>query len=98
MRKQVNNWVYTVDSEWPRECGFCGMALRDWEGRAIYLERHFRKGSTIADWMIPLPILRDKQRSRFRGFYKEDDNYEDDNIEVDEEGAPRDKFLIYSRV
>lgn len=31
-------------------CGFCDMALRNWDERADHLAAHYREGKTMADW------------------------------------------------
>ena len=49
-------------SEWPMRkwkapaptirsrCGFCGIALQEWDDRAHHLSDHFKAGKTMADW------------------------------------------------
>jgi hypothetical protein len=46
---------YSVYSEWPRECGFCGVHFQDWGRRVEHMAGHFRDGLDILSWKLPFP-------------------------------------------
>lgn len=37
-----------MESNWPKECGFFGCGLTNWDARAEHLEGHFMKGMNIS--------------------------------------------------
>ncbi len=46
-------WNYAVESDWPRECGFCGDIFLDWEERVTHIARHFEDGLKLSSWKAP---------------------------------------------
>jgi len=55
----ASSWVYAIESEWPRQCGFCGAIVDTWAQRANHIEEHFKKGCRITSWKLPFPRIPD---------------------------------------
>jgi hypothetical protein len=51
--QQAANWKYSVNSDWPRECGFCGIFFQSWEQRMQHIALHYQNGSKVKDWKLP---------------------------------------------
>jgi hypothetical protein len=49
----ISIWSYNIDSNWPRQCGFCGTILHSWDERVEHLIDHFKKGCRISSWKLP---------------------------------------------
>jgi hypothetical protein len=56
IRNYMESWVLPVKSEWPPQCGFCGVILNTWDERATHIEGHYKQGSRITDWKLPFPV------------------------------------------
>lgn len=79
---------YDLDTEWTRECGFCGVNFHDWELRANHIEIHFKNGWTISEWKIPFP--RDKLNRREGPKDGPRDKRDDDDDDDDDDGSDND--------
>jgi hypothetical protein len=51
----TSTWVFDIESQWPRQCGFCGYIVDIWAQRANHIEDHFKKGYRISSWKLPFP-------------------------------------------
>jgi hypothetical protein len=50
------SWSYAVNSNWPRQCGFCGQRFQDWAQRMKHVGKHFQDGRHISSWTLPFPM------------------------------------------
>jgi hypothetical protein len=50
---------YTVDSKWPRQCGFCGVIFKAWDERMSHIAAHFQDGLDMSSWKLPFPQPKD---------------------------------------
>ena len=71
-------WIYTFDSLWPKECGFCGCILTQWDNRMRHLEEHFRAGKDLSTWKIPYPKSLKIMRPKGKDADRDDENHDDD--------------------
>jgi hypothetical protein len=62
----ASTWVYDIESDWPRQCGFCGIIVDTWAQRANHIEDHFRRGYRISSWKLPFPRIPDPNGKRPR--------------------------------
>jgi hypothetical protein len=76
---------FTVDSKWPRQCGFCGVFFKTWDERMGHVASHFQEGLDISAWKLPLPRSKD-----FHPTFKPQPNYGDDSDDDmdDTDGRP----------
>lgn len=44
---------YTVNSKWPRQCGFCGVIFKTWDERMDHIGGHFQDGIDMSSWKLP---------------------------------------------
>ncbi|KAK0126295.1 hypothetical protein ONS95_007906 [Cadophora gregata] len=50
----VEAWYVDVNSDWKRQCGFCGETFINWDTRCAHVSRHFTAGMRmIQDWKDP---------------------------------------------
>jgi hypothetical protein len=71
---------YTIDSEWPRQCGFCGEMFETLNERMDHIARkHFEEeGLDMSAWKLPFPRSKD-DRPGFNPHSKDDDDDDSDN-------------------
>ncbi|KAN0095534.1 hypothetical protein V8E51_016245 [Hyaloscypha variabilis] len=50
---------FTIDCEWPRQCGFCGVTFMTWDERMDHIASHFEDGLDMSSWKRPLPPPKD---------------------------------------
>jgi hypothetical protein len=62
MSMEADSWCFEVRN-WPEECGFCGVPLKDWDSRADHIVYHFGQGCKVSDWKIPFPKRKYRPRS-----------------------------------
>ena len=82
----ASNGKYTVDSNWPRQCGFCGKHFVTWDERMDHIATHFQQGKDMSSWKLPFP-----RPKNFRpGFesHKGNDSDSDDDMD-DNSGGPQ---------
>jgi hypothetical protein len=48
-------WSFPVESNWPKECGFCGAKFAQWEGREDHIGAHFLRGENSS--VVPLQLF-----------------------------------------
>ena len=69
-----------MNSDWKRQCGFCGVYCPNWEARCTHVSRHFTAGMRmIPDWKDPWPADRENQD-------QPPDEDDDDDNESDQDG------------
>jgi hypothetical protein len=81
MNDTIDSWKYSINSNWPRQCGFCGVNFLTWTERMIHLKvEHFDKGADISTWRIPFfPEPKDISPSGINPPKDDDDDHEDDS-------------------
>ncbi|KAM3076964.1 hypothetical protein ACMFMG_003569 [Clarireedia jacksonii] len=78
-KTEAKRCFFRVESEWPRQCGFCNTIFTSWGQRAKHIRRHFRiDRCTIGMWReIPvLPLDDDDGLS----FYQNNEDDSDDEV------------------
>jgi hypothetical protein len=55
MSERAKGWSFPIYSEWPRECGFCGIFFDTWEQRMIHIGCHYQNGAQRLSWKLPFP-------------------------------------------
>ena len=83
--EEISTWVFEVASNWPRQCGFCGVIQTSWSQRANHVENHFLRGYKIKDWKIPFPKAR---KTRDQGIITKGPNDDDDDDDNDDGNPP----------
>lgn len=78
MGEQIKSWSFPIESDWPRQCGFCGIYFDAWNERTNHIGMHFENGSNIQDWRLPFPGPKDTH-PREPALYGRKDNDDDDN-------------------
>ena len=73
---------FTVDSKWPRQCGFCGVRFKTWDERMEHIGSHFQDGLDMSSWKLPLPQPRDF-RPGLKPLPKDGDDSDDDMDDTD---------------
>jgi ankyrin repeat protein len=71
-------WKYAINSNWPRQCGFCGERFQTWDQRMRHIAKHYQDGLSISSWKLPFPRPKDFQ-PRGPYFRPEDDSSDDDD-------------------
>jgi hypothetical protein len=64
---QSPGWSFPIESNWPRECGFCGAKFAQWQERADHIETHFLQGDNTSE--VPLRLL-NVENNNLRGMAK----------------------------
>ena len=72
-------WKYHINSNWPRQCGFCGQRFQDWNQRMRHVAKHYQDGSNVASWKLPFPRPKDPEFQRMDDESDDDDDDFDDN-------------------
>jgi hypothetical protein len=73
---------FTVDSQWPRQCGFCGVFFKTWDERMGHVASHFQEGLDMSAWKLPLPRSKDFHPT-FKPQPKHGDDSDDDMDDTD---------------
>jgi hypothetical protein len=47
---EAATWNFTVQSKWPKQCGFCPHRFAVWEERSSHIALHFEQGMDISSW------------------------------------------------
>jgi len=91
MGEHTRTWSLPVDSDWPRQCGFCGDIFYFWEERMAHVSRHFEQGLKILDWKFPFLGPKDPKPPGlfFANHRKDEDEDEDDDDGFGGGGAGR---------
>lgn len=80
MGELTKTWSLPVDSNWPRQCGFCGLIFDSWDERMMHVAWHFEKGFKIQDWKLPFLGPKDaKPPGPFSNYRKDEDDDDDDD-------------------
>ncbi|PMD17239.1 hypothetical protein NA56DRAFT_282025 [Hyaloscypha hepaticicola] len=81
MGEHTRTWSLPVDSDWPRQCGFCGDIFDFWEERMAHVSRHFEQGFKIQDWKLPFLDSKDPKPPGlfFSNYRKDEDEDEEDD-------------------
>lgn len=52
----VDTWYTDINSDWKRQCGFCGETFTDWDTRCVHVSGHFATGLRMRPhWKDPWP-------------------------------------------
>jgi hypothetical protein len=90
INKEASTWKYPIDSKWPRQCGFCGVASQTWEERMKHLAEHFQAGLTMKHWKLPFLPPKDFRPGPSSTSRKHDDDDDDnDDSPSNGSGGPR---------
>ena len=87
----MESWTFAVKSDWPRQCGFCGVILSNWEERASHIEEHYKQGAKITDWKLPFPSAVDSEMQysdTYHGYDSDDGNGNGGDGNLDQSGGP----------
>jgi len=77
----IDNWYEDVNSDWKKQCGFCGFVFTSWEARCEHVGQHFIDGKRmITDW-------KDPWRSASGTFSQDGDDDNDDNDDNDDDAG-----------
>jgi hypothetical protein len=71
---------YTVNSEWPDECGFCGKTFSSFDEMLDDIAKHFQAGMNMSSWKLPFRPSKDFH-PRFQPHLKGDDSDSDDDMD-----------------
>ncbi|KAK0127303.1 hypothetical protein ONS96_006852 [Cadophora gregata f. sp. sojae] len=80
MNKTIDTWKFGIDSNWPRQCGFCGIRFQTWTDRMNHLKTEFEKGNDISKWKLPFPKSMDFRPSGPTLPKDDDDDDHDDHF------------------
>jgi len=78
MNDTIDTWKFGIESNWPRQCGFCGVRFRTWNERMNHLKREFEAGKDLSKWKLPFPKSMDFRPSG-PTLPKDDDDDDQDN-------------------
>ena len=76
MNDTIDTWKFGIESDWPRQCGFCGTIFRTWNERMSHLKREFEAGKDMSKWKLPFPKSMDFRPSGLT-LPKDDDDDDD---------------------
>jgi len=71
---------YTVNSEWPDECGFCGKTFSSFDEMLDDIAKHFQAGLNMSSWKLPFQPSKDSHPG-FQPHSKGDDSDSDDDMD-----------------
>jgi len=93
---EAATWVFNVESDWPRDCGFCTTRFTSWNERAHHVASHFQQGMHISSWKLPTRKPQDFGHTRPGLDYKrdEDEDEDDDDNRPDHGGGSARKSLV----
>ena len=74
--QKASDGQYDINSEWPRQCGFCVKQFETWDERMEHLAEHFQKGKKMSSWKQPFPTPKDSGPG-FKPYRKDDDDSDD---------------------
>jgi hypothetical protein len=79
--QHAERWKYSINSDWPRQCGFCGIHFQSWELRMMHIAQHYQNGAKVKDWRLPFPPPRASEFRRRDGHRRRDDSDDEDDFE-----------------
>jgi Myb-like DNA-binding protein FlbD len=80
MADLTKSWSYPLQSDWPRECGFCGQLFETWDERIRHVRIHYQDGFKKSSWKLPFPLPKDHGSHEIESSpSNEDDDDDDDN-------------------
>lgn len=82
----TSSWKFSVESQWPRQCGFCGTTCNSWNERANHVEAHFKQGERIWSWKLPFPRPLDV-KGKGRRIETDDEDDHDDHSGFDSDNS-----------
>ncbi|KAE9366586.1 hypothetical protein N431DRAFT_76822 [Stipitochalara longipes BDJ] len=71
---------YTVNSEWPDECGFCGKIFSSFDEMLDDIAKHFQAGLNMSSWKFRFQPSKDSHPG-FQPHSKGDDSDSDDDMD-----------------
>jgi hypothetical protein len=87
MGEETKSWSFRVDSDWPRQCGFCPLIFDSWNQRMAHLAWHFDHGARIQDWRFPRLEPKDRKLPDPFFYNSRKDEDDDDNDKDDGYGG-----------
>jgi hypothetical protein len=72
---------YTINSKWPRQCGFCGVFFKTFDERMDHIGSHFQAGLDMASWRLPFILPKEFRPPGFKPHSKGDDNDSDEDMD-----------------
>lgn len=97
MKGEPALWIYPINSNWPRYCGFCDVTFTEWNERVKHVAEHFRKGSKIEQWRAPAPPPDDDTHNAVPA-PKKDDGDDHDDDDDDTPSGSKGRFLASNPV
>jgi hypothetical protein len=70
----IITWRYSINSRWPRRCGFCETQFTTWDERMRHIAEHFEEGRDMANWKWPSARSKDFHPQGPRNQPKDDDS------------------------
>ncbi|KAE9367635.1 hypothetical protein N431DRAFT_348591 [Stipitochalara longipes BDJ] len=75
---------FTIDCQWPRQCGFCRVTFMAWDERMDHIARHFEDGLDMSSWKLPLHPPEDLHP----GFKPQPKDGSDSDDDMDDNDSP----------
>jgi hypothetical protein len=72
IQEYMESWTFSIESNWPRRCGFCGAIFKRWEERAAHIEEHYKRGVRITAWKLPFSSGDDSAIENLDAIYEND--------------------------
>jgi Myb-like DNA-binding domain len=85
----ISNWAYSIDSRWPRQCGFCDTEFTTWDQRMRHIAEHFEEGRDMSDWKWPQARPKDSHPRMPHKRPQDDDSDSGDDFDGSNGGAGR---------
>ncbi|KAF8853335.1 hypothetical protein BDZ45DRAFT_748644 [Acephala macrosclerotiorum] len=81
---EQSTWTFSVQNDWPSECGFCGDLFLSWQERINHIAGHFREGKDVSAWRLPFRKAKPPRDygpgiDHYKGFDDGSDNDDDDD-------------------
>lgn len=78
---RAQHGTISVESNWPRQCGFCGRNFQTWDQRVDDVAKHFEDGFDISTWRLPFQSRRPSDERL--GLPPRDQGHDDDDDDDD---------------
>jgi hypothetical protein len=78
MVESTKAWSFPVLSNWPRECGYCGIFVNTWDRRMVHIGKHYQQGVQKSSWILPFPRTKDQNFNGLSSLPEHEDDDDDD--------------------
>ncbi|RDW56554.1 hypothetical protein BP6252_14104 [Coleophoma cylindrospora] len=88
---EAQTWIFAVESDWERQCGFCTQMFTTWDERKHHVANHFKQGMDISCWRLPSPKKK-KPSDDYRpgtNHKRHDDDDDDDDDDNSQNNRPK---------